>query len=497
MAQEKSINIPRLIFGLKVRQLRQEKGLSFASLSELTGLSISYLNEIEKGKKFPKEDKLNKLAQELNTTPNQLISSELEGSLEPVGDLLRSNFLDEFPLDLLGIGFNKLIELIANSPLRFKAFISTLIDLSRSYPFFKQENFYHAALRSYQELHFNYFEDIEQSVDDFVAWQCLNSDITPSVDVLREKLIQLYDVKVLENGLENYPELQYFRCIFIAKERLLLFNKHLSIRQRTYHLAKEIGFQVLKIKERPYISSSFEVNNFEQVLNNYKAGYFAVALLINRHRFINDLNQFFNQGSWNPNFLFELMSKYQASPEVLFQRFNLLPHFFQMKKIFFMRVIHNTTLDKFEIDKEIHFHRKHRPYVSNRQEHYCRRWLALAVLSELKDCGSKDDLIGIQKSKYIDINDEYLCMTIGRVGHPFPDRNVSVTVGILLDDHVKSIIKFHDDASIKVRNVNVTCERCSLSDCKERAAPPLRIEMKKEIVEVKNALERLVKDYSR
>ena len=48
----------RLIFGIKVQMLRKSLGLSFADLSEVSGLSISYLNEIEKDKKYPKEDKL-------------------------------------------------------------------------------------------------------------------------------------------------------------------------------------------------------------------------------------------------------------------------------------------------------------------------------------------------------------------------------------------------------------------------------------------------------
>jgi transcriptional regulator with XRE-family HTH domain len=57
----KSLN-ERILFGLKLKQLRQKKNLSFAELAAETGMSISYLNEIEKGKKFPKEEKLDKLA---------------------------------------------------------------------------------------------------------------------------------------------------------------------------------------------------------------------------------------------------------------------------------------------------------------------------------------------------------------------------------------------------------------------------------------------------
>ncbi|RMD75660.1 MAG: XRE family transcriptional regulator, partial [Bacteroidetes bacterium] len=39
----------RIIFGLKVKQARLERNLSFQELAARTGMSVSYLNEIEKG----------------------------------------------------------------------------------------------------------------------------------------------------------------------------------------------------------------------------------------------------------------------------------------------------------------------------------------------------------------------------------------------------------------------------------------------------------------
>ena len=52
----------RLILGLKLRRLRQARSLSLAELGKLTGLSVSYLNEIEKGRKYPKAEKIAALA---------------------------------------------------------------------------------------------------------------------------------------------------------------------------------------------------------------------------------------------------------------------------------------------------------------------------------------------------------------------------------------------------------------------------------------------------
>ncbi|MEJ2614106.1 MAG: helix-turn-helix transcriptional regulator, partial [Ignavibacteriaceae bacterium] len=48
----------KLIFGLKLKQLRQEKHMSLSALASKSNLSVSYLNEIESGKKYPKADKI-------------------------------------------------------------------------------------------------------------------------------------------------------------------------------------------------------------------------------------------------------------------------------------------------------------------------------------------------------------------------------------------------------------------------------------------------------
>ena len=88
----------RIILGLKVRQLRQQKNITFKELKEQTGMSVSYLNEIERGKKYPKDDKIKLLADALGEEVAVLISPDLQGNLIPIGELLQSNFLSELPL---------------------------------------------------------------------------------------------------------------------------------------------------------------------------------------------------------------------------------------------------------------------------------------------------------------------------------------------------------------------------------------------------------------
>ncbi len=66
----------RIIFGLKVRQFRQERGWNFEELSRQTGISVSYLNEIEKGKKYPQPSNQERLAAALGLTPAFLASPD-------------------------------------------------------------------------------------------------------------------------------------------------------------------------------------------------------------------------------------------------------------------------------------------------------------------------------------------------------------------------------------------------------------------------------------
>ena len=85
-----------------------------------------------------------------------------------------------------------------------------------------------------------------------------------------------------------------------------------------------------------------------------------------------------------------------------------------------------------------------------------------------------------QRSHYIGTEDEYLCLTIARPGYPTPNRNVSVTLGLLVNEEARSKIGFIDDPAIQYREVNKTCERCAVENCAERAAPPTVVQKRQE-----------------
>ena len=108
----------KFILGIKLRNLRQAKRLSLKELARRAGLSISYLSEIEKGKKYPKPEKLLKLSRALGVTFDELVSLKVQEELGPLRDVFSSDFVREFPFELFGLQAENFLSLVRRRPTR-------------------------------------------------------------------------------------------------------------------------------------------------------------------------------------------------------------------------------------------------------------------------------------------------------------------------------------------------------------------------------------------
>jgi predicted transcriptional regulator/DNA-binding XRE family transcriptional regulator len=479
----------RLIFGLKIKQLRIDADMSLQDLSAKTGLSLSYINEIEKGKKYPKADKIASLAEAFEVPYDFLVSLKLTKKLAPLGDILESGMLDELPLDFFGIDVQKLVELIAASPARVSAFISTYIDIARHYDMNK-EHFFSAALRAYQELNENYFKEIELAVHAFYAEHSLNEPQTLLYDQMLQWLQNSYQANITEVDFSKDPELKSFRSLYLPKQKTLQIHKHLSENQKRFILAKELGYHYLQLplNERTYFYKGWvNTQTFEQALTNFKASYFAGALLLPEKALVQEIKHFFEQKTFDEKLLLSMLTRWHATPETLMYRLtNLLPKYFGLNKLFFVRFNQEGQRDSFHLSKELHLNRKHAPHANEKGEHYCRRWMSIKILKNIAKGDSKTH-IGIQKSEYIDSKEDYLVLTFARQALSNPVSNSSINIGIEWNE-AKKRIKWLSDKSLPTVPVNVTCERCSLSDCAERVAPPT---LHQEHIAVQNLIHRL------
>ncbi len=482
----------KIIFGLKVRHLRQAEGLSFAELSRRAKMSVSYLNEIEKGKKYPKADKITVLSEVLGANTGELTSGVLPQRLQPVENLLRSNFLNELPLDLFGIDVSKVIEIIASAPTRVNAFISTLLEISQHYSL-QNGHFYFAALRSFLELNNNYFEEIEEAVRQFREDNALSTDQLLSDEELKQLLISKYKYKIIEGGLNQYPELQQMRSVFLSKNKKLLLNQNLTPVQRTFQFGKEIAFQYLNLKARANTSSLHHPQTFEEVLNHSKAIYFSDALLMPLDAFVKDVKNTFQEKKWSGTLLLNLMDKYRATPEMLYHRLtNVLPQFFGINSLFFIRIKEEKTTNEFTIDRELHINCRLHTHNNGLREHYCRRWTGIQLLNQLRDEGTKAGaVVKAGKITHLDTNETYLCLSIARPEFPTQKTNINVTIGLRINKALLQKISFINDSGIPHVTVNRTCERCALTDCADRVAPPIIIRAKQKKLDIKERIDLL------
>lgn len=481
----------KTVFGLKLKQQRQKKNWSLQDLATKTGLSKSYLNEIENGKKYPKHDKIIQLSEALSCTFDELVSTKLDKSLAPFNEILQSDFFKEIPLELFGINKNNLISIISDAPKKVTAFINALIEISQNYNLGK-ERFYFAVLRSFQELYDNYFPEIEDKALQFARENQLKTGKNLQSDILENILIEKFKYKIQSENFEQYGTLDNLRSLFIPEKKLLLLNKKLEKDQKTFILSKEVSFNVLELKNRPNTYSWLDFGSFEEILNNFYASYFAGALLISKEKAIEKTSDFFLQNDWKPESFENLIGSFTNSPETFYYRLtNILSSELGIKDLFYLCLVKKKNSDKIQILKELHLNHQQAPHANATNEHYCRRWIAIKNLHELTE---NEILTDAQISHYKDQGVSYLVISTSQK-NPFSDgSNRSYCLGILLNSQTIKRINFIKSETLKTINVGVTCESCSIADCEVRQSPPIRLEKEYFNLSMKNSIERLRKD---
>lgn len=494
MIKEENI---RLIFGLKIKMLRRERGLSLSELAKLADVSVSYLNEIEKGKKYPKRDKIVSLAQALSSSYDQLVSLKISKKLAPLSDLLTSNILSDLPLDIFGIEPRNLLELMSDAPSKLSAFINTIVEISRNYDV-SVESLYFSVLRSYQEMYDNYFEEIERAADAFREQYMKGLSGERLEDELRDYLERECGYTIEDLTLDLNKPLQHYRSVIRPEGEgryRLMINSKLGERQRIFLFCREIGHHLLDLKERSLTYSWTRVNSFDELLNNYKASYFAGAALIPEHDLVEDMRAFLSSEYFESQTLLDMAQKYGGSSEMLLHRLtSILPRHFGLHKLFFLRLEHKPNTNTYKLSKEMHLDGLHSPHGTVLSEHYCRRWVSLkvfqAVEQQLQQQPDRAEVCQAQVSNYITSGNRYLCISIGRPSSLPSASNTSTTIGFLVEDPVafREKVRFWNSDTVLQEYVNETCERCPSRDCQVRAADPVVLERRQREAEVQKAL---------
>jgi transcriptional regulator with XRE-family HTH domain len=469
----------RIILGLKLKTLRHHRGLTLQQLADRSGLSVSYLSEIEKGKKYPKAEKLIDVARALEAPFEDLVSPQVDEDLVPVKTVFSSSFLQGFPFELFGVDPEDLFAVANERPEKVAALIRALLDVGRTFDV-QVEQFLLAALRSYQQLNHNHFPELEEAAARCRAEHGWTAGAPLGPGPIAAVLAERHGYRIDFARLAVHPELRGFRSVYLeGRPPRLLVNGNLMPSQRAFVLGRELGYRVLGLTgDRAVTSSWIKVESFEQVLNNFYASYFAGALLIERERLVADISGFFQRPRWDGEALVALIGRYDATPEMFFHRLTeLLPRLLGLEELFFLRFAHDSGSDRYRLTKFLNSSHVPVPHAIGLDEAYCRRWPALRLMRQL-DARPRGAAAGpvatIQRSTFLDAGAEFLVITLARPLALASDATSSVSIGLVLDDACKRTVRFWDDPVIPRELVNLTCERCPLApaDCRERAAPP-------------------------
>jgi hypothetical protein len=153
----------------------------------------------------------------------------------------------------------------------------------------------------------------------------------------------------------------------------------------------------------------------------------------------------------------------------------IVPRFFGLEQMYFVRFDHQSGSSDVRIGKELHYQRMHGTHSIGVNEHYCRRWVSLRSLLELDARRAREGtaaiVAGAQRSRFHATNDEYFSISLAHPRSADPGTNSCVTPGFLMNDALKKSVNFWNDPALATALVGDTCERCALADCESRAVP--------------------------
>jgi XRE family transcriptional regulator, fatty acid utilization regulator len=488
----------RLLLGLKVRAARDQRGWTLQELSRRSGLAMSYLSEIEKGKKFPKPEKLLPLAAALGVPYEEMVSTRVDEELQALSAFAGSEFLREFPFHLFGLEAGDLFDLVSGDPKRAGALLRTFGEIALRHDVEVEELLF-AALRSYRQLHENSFPELEEAAERFRAAAGWSARERLEESELRAVLEQDLGYRIDDATLAARDGLAGLRSVFApgAVPRLYL-NGQLSARQRAYVLAREIGFRVLDLRVRPLTSSWIKAESFDQVLNNFRASTFAGALLMPRREVVRGLDRLFGAPRFDRRALRDMLDRFGASPEMLLYRVAaVIPAAFGLKELYFVRFFRDSRREHARLDKVFNLSRVQVPHGVSPSETICRRWPGVAMLESLVPGPAvtlESPAIEARLCRFQSEPAEFLVLSMARPLALRPKAMTSVSLGLLVDEPLRAVVRFLDDRGLRRVKVDLTCERCPLSPaaCGERAAPPRILELQRQVARREAALAELI-----
>ena len=192
----------------------------------------------------------------------------------------------------------------------------------------------------------------------------------------------------------------------------------------------------MKISKRIRTSPCEKFETFDQVMNAFKASYFAGALVINRHQVEEEIKVIFKSETWNGKIILELLKRHAVTPETFLHRLSqILPGLFKITELHYFRFEQLVGKNEIHLTKELNMPRTLVPSGVRLNEHHCQRWLPVSLLKDLK----------AEKGKYMSNKDKQNVISRIKAGEPdlditeLLDSLIILTITIAEEIDIESI----------------------------------------------------------
>ena len=274
-----------LKIGPKIKAFRRQLGIQANKLSEQIGISASYLNLIESGKRNVDSNLIIKICSELRINVSDLTSKSDLNLENDISELLSDEIFED--LDILG---PEVKDLVASNPKMAKALIklgdnfkqkdhdivNKVENISGKIIDSRRAAFPGEVIADFLQENKNYFPKLEEFANDI--FQEVKQNNRTRYIALCEFLKRKYDVQVKDVIPE---EGKPFSKIYKEKEKVLLLSDYISLETKKLYAAAQIAHIGAKDQINFYLSNfKFSSNEAKELSKIALLNYCGAAILM-------------------------------------------------------------------------------------------------------------------------------------------------------------------------------------------------------------------------
>tara|TARA_B100000925_G_scaffold106614_1_gene78622 strand:+ start:47 stop:1741 length:1695 start_codon:yes stop_codon:yes gene_type:complete len=274
-----------LKIGPKIKAFRRQLGIQANKLSEQIGISASYLNLIESGKRNVDSNLIIKICSELRINVSDLTSKSDLNLENDISELLSDEIFED--LDILG---PEVKDLVASNPKMAKALIklgdnfkqkdhdivNKVENISGKIIDSRRAAFPGEVIADFLQENKNYFPKLEEFANDI--FQEVKQNNRTRYIALCEFLKRKYDVQVKDVIPE---EGKPFSKIYKEKEKVLLLSDYISLETKKLYAAAQIAHIGAKDQINFYLSNfKFPSNEAKELSRIALLNYCGAAILM-------------------------------------------------------------------------------------------------------------------------------------------------------------------------------------------------------------------------